>query len=191
MKLLRETKIVRRNNNRNHKYGIFLCDICGEEHETTIQIGKKAKSCGCKNGMFKHGMGKTRLFGIWSGMRQRCNNINNPRYSDWGGRGIKICIEWNEFTNFMEWALKNGYSDELQIDRIDNDGNYDQSNCRFVTSSINNQNTSHTKLDSLKADDIIELYSTGEYSQRALAKIYDVHQHTIWSIVNKVSWRKS
>jgi hypothetical protein len=66
-------------------------------------------------------------------MRQRCNNSNNPRYHQYGGRGISVCEEWDEFAAFESWALNNGYSDELSLDRIDVDKGYSPSNCRWAT----------------------------------------------------------
>lgn len=73
-------------------------------------------------------------------MRQRCYNPNNPRYYRYGGRGITICEEWKNLNNFIEWALSNGWVEGLQIDRINNDGNYTPDNCRFVTNKQNSRN---------------------------------------------------
>ena len=74
-------------------------------------------------------------------MKSRCNNPNRPKYPRYGGRGIKVCDEWNnDFMSFYTWAIDNGYSDDLQIDRIDNDGNYCPDNCRWVTLQENTLN---------------------------------------------------
>ena len=81
-----------------------------------------------------------RIHGIWRGMKQRCQNPNCHSYKNYGGRGINICDEWLDFENFYEWALSSGYQDELQIDRINNDGNYEPSNCRWVTPKENARN---------------------------------------------------
>lgn len=77
----------------------------------------------------------------WSSIKQRCLNSKNHAYKDYGDRGITMCDEWkNNSKSFIDWCLSNGYSRELEIDRIDNNGNYEPSNCRFVTHKINIHN---------------------------------------------------
>jgi hypothetical protein len=88
----------------------------------------------------KHGMSGTKLYWVWENMKKRCFNKNYRRYEDYGGRGITIIEAWLDPTIFMEWALANGYDEKLQIDRKDNDGNYEPDNCRFVSPHINNCN---------------------------------------------------
>lgn len=87
----------------------------------------------------------TRLYEIWTGMRNRCNNPNNHNYDCYGGRGISVCERWSNYLNFKEWALKNGYKEDLTIDRIDVDGNYEPDNCRWVTRKEQMSNTRKSK----------------------------------------------
>lgn len=76
---------------------------------------------------------RTRLYRIWNNMRSRCENNKCPAYKNYGDRGIVVCEEWKTYKNFESWALHNGYSDDLTLDRIDINGNYCKNNCRWVT----------------------------------------------------------
>ena len=91
----------------------------------------------------KHGMSHTRLYRCWMDMKTRCSNPKNRFFHRYGGRGIKVCDEWQSFEPFMEWALENGYSDSLTIDRIDNDKDYCPSNCKWSTQREQSQNKTH------------------------------------------------
>jgi hypothetical protein len=88
---------------------------------------------------------RTRLYVIWCHMIERCENEHSERFADYGGRGIRVCEEWKDFVSFRDWALNNGYSKSLTIDRIDNDGNYEPGNCKWssVKDQCNNRRTNH------------------------------------------------
>lgn len=144
--------IVIERDGRKNKRTTWRCKCeCGNEKVIAGADLKSGRvhSCGClKKELMAakqttHGMCRTRLHAIWGNMKARCYNDNNKEYHRYGGRGIKVCEEWcNDFIKFNEWAISNGYREGLQIDRIDNDGNYEPSNCRWVTKKENGNNTS-------------------------------------------------
>ena len=104
----------------------------------------KTKSCGCldagrkRTETVKHGYNRTPTYVVWSNMRARCANQNRPDWKNYGGRGIKVCERWGEFSNFL--ADMGEKPDHLSIDRIDNDGDYEPGNCRWATASEQRRN---------------------------------------------------
>lgn len=136
-----------RSQNRKVRW-LCQCD-CGRQ--SIVQANNLCSghvvSCGCRRGKFTHGMYKTRLYRIWAGILERtgvykCSKEEAKRlYQE---RGITVCEEWRIFENFRDWALPHGYSDGLQIDRIDNDKSYCPENCRWVTPKENSNNRRNT-----------------------------------------------
>lgn len=90
----------------------------------------------------KHGQSYTKLYGVWHGMIQRCENPKSKAAKNYCLKGIKVCSEWMNFSNFFEWSIKNGYKDGLTLDRIDSSKNYCPDNCRWVDRFVQNSNTS-------------------------------------------------
>lgn len=146
-------EVIRLYEIKNHRrYWLCKCE-CGKE--TVVRQDcltmKTTKSCGCLEkewqhshehpGKKTHGMKKTRLYRIWQGMKGRCYTKSASGYKDYGGRGITVCDDWkNDFMNFYNWAIDNGYNDGLSIDRKDVNGNYEPDNCRWANNSTQRKN---------------------------------------------------
>lgn len=125
------------------------CDCGGKKTvcSSSLKCGY-TKSCGCiskeRPSHTKHGGKGTKLYTTWKAMRERCYTKSSSSYSRYGGIGVKICEEWNDFSIFKKWAMENGYSEDLTIDRINPYGNYEPSNCRWVTKTQQSRNKKDT-----------------------------------------------
>ena len=126
---------------------------CGTYRDVFIHHLKSgySKSCGCAPRQkvaaraTKHGCSKSgRLYSLWVGINGRCNNPNNVGFHHYGGRGIHRCAEWNDFAVFRNWAIASSYADNLEIDRVDVNGHYEPSNCRWVPRLVNARNKTNT-----------------------------------------------
>ncbi len=137
---------------------------------------------------YKHGQTGTRLYNVWRSMKERCYSSTYVQYKRYGGRGIKICDEWrNDFQAFKAWAIENGYTEGLTIDRIDNDGDYEPNNCRWVDMKTQARNTSKNvyiehegkriclselaEIYGLKAEVVISRYHRGDRGERLVRPI--------------------
>lgn len=139
-------------NKSYRKYYILKCRKCLNDFKIRSDYIKLKKECICKkcskiNSSTIHSFAlringrRDRIYGIWAGMRSRCFSKSNDKYSYYGGKGITICEEWNDFMTFRKWALENGYKDSLTIDRRNGEDNYNSSNCRWVTKCVQSANT--------------------------------------------------
>lgn len=174
------------------KYGKFTptkwkckCD-CGNE---CIVIGNNlkrgfTKSCGCMQkehpNNTRHNMANTRIYQTWSNVKGRCKNPTDRAYKWYGARGITICEEWdNNFMAFYEWAIENGYADDLTLDRIDANGNYEPSNCRWITIQKQQNNRRNNHIITYNG----ETHTTAEW-----ARILGINYHTLQTRLHRNGW---
>ncbi|WP_052263146.1 hypothetical protein [Clostridium tyrobutyricum] len=143
----------------NSKRVIYLCKCdCGREIETTgfNLLRGDTKSCGCLkiDKITKHGYYKTKLYKIWADMLSRCKNKKCVNYKSYGAKGVRVTKEWNNFIPFKNWALSASYKKGLSIDRIDPYGNYEPSNCRWVTRKMQDRNKRNSLFVEIKGTKI-------------------------------------
>lgn len=155
----------------------FLCKCdCGNKIEVMLYKLRNGHttSCGCyhKEKVAKtnikikttHGLSSNPLYCVWLAIKNRCYNFNNKQYHNYGGRGIKVCKEWcDDVESFIKWCLRNGYKKGLEIDRIDNNGNYEPNNCRFIDKSGNQMNKRKKKNCSSKYRGVSFYKATGKW----------------------------
>lgn len=162
-----------------------VCD-CGKHTivRTCNLRNGKSLSCGCLRvespNRKTHGQNGTRLYGVWKSIRQRCKNPSSSSYEDYGGRGIQICAEWDhDFNLFYEWSLANGYQKGLTIDRIDNNGDYAPSNCRWTTLSVQGNNTRRNHFITYNG----ETLTVAQWAEKT-----GIKYHKLKDRINKLGW---
>lgn len=165
----------------NSPRAFWLCECeCGNTTTARADHLKSGRttSCGCIR--TKHGdkrRGKTeRLYRIWCAMKNRCYEKSYRQFKNYGGRGITVCEEWKNYAVFKEWSFANGYRDELSIDRIDVNGNYEPSNCRWATQEEQANNKRQNRRETFNG----ETHTVAEW-----AKIYGVKYSTLRSRLNR------
>ncbi len=147
--------VVRRVENSKSGCSRWLCRCdCGEERVHTagaLNYGE-IQSCGCLGkesrlrSNTRHGGSKTKLYRVWHSMKDRCSLETCSAFKHYGGRGISVCEEWKDYQVFHDWAMSSGYKEGLSIDRIDVNGNYEPSNCRWVSKDVQANNTTANKV---------------------------------------------
>lgn len=138
------------------------CDCGNEKNVSTKFLGRDTLSCGClgrerrQAKLQTHGMSRTRLYNVHRTMVGRCTNPNAHEYENYGGRGIKVCNEWRDFEAFAKWALENGYAEKERgkctLDRINPNGDYEPSNCRWVTMKTQERNKRNNHLITFRGE---------------------------------------
>ncbi len=162
------------------------CD-CGKVFETYLGYfaSGRRKSCGCKNIKSKppvvvvHGMTGTRIYQIWHSAKGRCSSKKPFNWKYYGSRGITFCDEWNSFAPFYKWSMENGYTDELTLDRRDNDKGYHPNNCRWVTMMVQSNNT--------RANVFFE-YEGERKTVAEWAREVAINQHTLYKRLVRKRW---
>lgn len=187
--------VLSKSGKNKHSHIVWSCKCdCGNTcvvESSSLRRGS-TNSCGClrseylhspKAGKRTHGKSKTRLYAVWRGMKQRCNDPNGDNYHRYGGRGISVCEEWeSNFSAFEKWALENGYDEtapqgKFTVDRINNDGNYEPLNCRIVDMKVQYHNRDVPKSlkeiaeeHGLTYDAVHQRMKKGETLEKALKK---------------------
>lgn len=182
-------KVIERSLNTKSGQTTWLCECkCGKRKivQSSNLRNHSSESCGCirkerlSQRNTKHGMTETRLYGIWRNMIQRTTNANNPRYRDYGERGITVCRAWKEdFRVFEKWAIENGYAENLTIERKDNNRGYYPDNCRWATKKEQNINTRQNHCLTFQG----ETKSIAEW-----AEITGIKRRVLSDRINKLGW---
>lgn len=170
---------------------ICICKVCQKEYEVDPNKLKYRKHCGCiVRGTKVSSYHKThkRLVLIFRHMMSRCYRKTNQDYYNYGARGIKVCDEWKlNSDNFCEWSLNNGYKDNLSIDRVDSNGNYEPDNCRWANEETQGRNTSRNVLTIELANEIRSLKEKMTYKELSIK--FNVSKGTIAAVLSNRIWK--
>lgn len=162
----------------------MVCEICGNEYQIKGRYKKRTCSKSCSHSLqrktmgcspnTKHGYTGEKLHNVWRSIIDRCKS-----HKDYASRGIEICEEWLDYVTFRKWSIDNGYSEDLTIDRIDNDGNYTPSNCRWTTMKVQcrNRRTSRTMIHNGETKTFAEW-----------AEVSSIPIHTLYARIDKLGW---
>lgn len=173
--------VLQRVENAKNGSSQWLCECdCGKKriHTAGVLNYGSVQSCGCYGKEVRimanitHNQSKTKLYRVWASMRDRCTLVSSQAFKYYGGRGIAVCDEWREsFQTFYDWAIDNGYCEGLSIDRINVDGNYEPSNCRWVSK----KNQANNKQNNICIEYNGETHTIAEW-----ANILGINYITLW-----------
>ena len=164
-----------------------LCS-CGKTKDISRDslLSNRVKSCGClraektKERKFKHGLRNTPLYRTWSNIKTRCYNPKNDTYKYYGEKGVTMCSEWKkDFLNFYMWSLENGYKEGLTIDRINSNGNYEPSNCRWVTATQQQNN---------KLNNYLIIYKESTHTLAEWSNILNINYKVLYRRIQYLNW---
>lgn len=173
---------------------LYLCPICNSERLAAKADGDSHPLCfSCANRLRRttHNMADSKIYIKWQSMKRRCLHPKSSDFKHYGGRGIELCSEWRTFEGFMKWDKFPEWKPGLEIDRIDNDGNYEPSNCRWVSRAENTQNTRRNVLNREMARLIKRLHESGQMSYSAIAKTLSVSKEVVASVASQKTWRNA
>lgn len=186
--IIGNAKVIRKTAERERGYIVYECEclLCGKIFkQNSGYLSRRFKnglptSCGCimkHNHLYKHGLSNTRLHRIWDGIIQRCKDKKCPAYKNYGGRGITVCQEWlDDFMNFYNWAIENGYNDNLTIDRINVNSNYEPLNCRWIPKSEQSKNRRNV---------IYITYNGETNTMKYFAEKYNMSNRTLYTRIKR------
>lgn len=168
-----------------------VCPSCGASRlGDRRRLGLRCKKCTLLERNTSHGMRYSPLYRLWASMRARCTYPSLENYKYYGGRGIRVCPEWHSFPVFQEWALCAGYEEGAEIDRLDNDGNYEAGNCRFVTHQINSQKRTNSVCNLAKARMAKDLLGAG-LTVKKVSEHLELPYMAVWHISKGNTWRNA
>lgn len=176
------------NQGRNASFGVFECPSCHKLYERNIPLTKQTNKENCKScNSSTHKMTGTDIYRVWDHMIQRCKNKKVFAYHRYGGRGISVCDDGLKFENFYS-DMGDVPSKEMKIDRRDNDGNYEPSNCRWITHVENMRNSSASILNEEDVSAIKTMLLYKKFTQEYIANFFGVNRRTISGIKTGKSW---
>ena len=175
------------------RYGLYFCISCGEEFKTATKDANSGRVSKCRKCAFKginkkHGDSNLKINQRYRTMKSRTENKKDKKYKDYGGRGITLCKEWSDnYLVFKEWAINNGYTDKLTIERVDNNKGYSPSNCIFAdmaTQSMNKRVSIINKFNIDTLSEVCELYEYTDITQKEIAYRMGIGRTSVGNIIN-------